>query len=431
MSVLTNGDRLMTILEEAKYIMSNIQNNNNKFWYIELNDDRTVVTRNGRVGNKGVSRSKSFHSSFSAQDFFDKKCIEKERKGYVELNVVDKKVETPISISNIKNIARKQIKTNNNIVKDLIDYFSKVNAHNIFSATGGKIKYNTSTGSFSTPLGIVTLKNILEANRLLGSISHKVSDNEYDLELEHLTNNYMMLIPMNVGMRRVDVSSLWDTLASVQYQKNIVDSLYASLTQVTSIEVDEDEVIFDVKLNVVNDPTIIDEIKRLYNNNKNKKHSSSRLKVKKVYSVRIGSAQKEFINYGMKVGNVKKLWHGTKASNVLSILKQGLVVPRASSSHCTGRMYGDGLYFSDQSTKALNYSTGYWDGVRDDNCFMFLCSVALGKQYTPTGSRYGVSYPKMGYDSTFAKAGLSGVLNNEMIVYKTSQCNLEYLVEFS
>ena len=91
-------------------------------------------------------------------------------------------------------------------------------------------------------------------------------------------------------------------------------------------------------------------------------------------------------------------------------------------------MFGPGAYFSDQSTKSLNYAYGYWGGSADNNCFMFLADVAMGKAYTP--SSWGSGFPKRGYDSTFAKAGKSGVRNNEMIVYKTNQANLKYLIEF-
>jgi poly [ADP-ribose] polymerase 2/3/4 len=92
-------------------------------------------------------------------------------------------------------------------------------------------------------------------------------------------------------------------------------------------------------------------------------------------------------------------------------------------------MYGDGLYFSDQSTKALNYSHGYWGGSQDNKCFMFLADVAMGKEHLASRG-FGASYPVAGYDSTFAKGG-TAVMNNEMIVYKTAQAKLKYLVEFS
>jgi poly [ADP-ribose] polymerase len=92
-------------------------------------------------------------------------------------------------------------------------------------------------------------------------------------------------------------------------------------------------------------------------------------------------------------------------------------------------MFGDGLYFSDQSTKALNYATNFWRGGGSTRrIFMFLADVAMGKAYTPSG--WGRDFPRKGYDSTFAKGGKSSVSNNEMIVYKTNQANLKYLIEF-
>lgn len=124
-----------------------------------------------------------------------------------------------------------------------------------------------------------------------------------------------------------------------------------------------------------------------------------------------------------------RLWHGTRAHNVLSILKGGLIIPTSAGGYTiTGRMFGDGVYFSDQSTKSLNYAYGYWGGgSRDHNCFMLLAKVAMGKAYTPPGPTQRLP---AGYDSMFAKGGRSGVQNNEMIVYKLPQAHLSYLCEF-
>jgi poly [ADP-ribose] polymerase len=95
-------------------------------------------------------------------------------------------------------------------------------------------------------------------------------------------------------------------------------------------------------------------------------------------------------------------------------------------------MFGNGTYFSDQSTKSLNYAYGYWgNGSRDEMCYMFLCDVAMGKSYTPLLWSAGLNLPKAGTDSTFARAGVSGVVNNEMIVYRTCQVNPTFLVEFT
>lgn len=434
----------MTLVKEAKYIKSDVRHNNNKFWFIELYDNASVITRYGRVGKTAQVREKAFASQYGAEDFFSGKCREKTRAGrngeiaYRPLNVIaDGQVVEGKSIGDVrlKDIAVKQIRTkskNKSIVQKMIEYFTSVNAHNITDATGGQITFNNQTGMFSTPLGIVTQANIDEANRLLVQIGDLVAKGQYDRTMEDYTNDYLMLIPQDIGTRRLEVSAFFRNVQAVQRQKSIVDSLEASLTSIASQPVDdakaEAEAVFDVELDLVTDATVISAIKAKFKSGLNSNHDSAHLKVKTVYAVKIAKEDETFKN-GSIVGNIKELWHGTRVSNILSILKGGLVIPPSSSAHCTGRMYGDGLYFSDQSTKSLNYSHGYWGGARDENCFMFLAEVAMGKEYKATGG-WGSSYPVAGYDSTFAKGG-TAVRNNEMIVYKTAQARLKYLVEFS
>ena len=151
----------------------------------------------------------------------------------------------------------------------------------------------------------------------------------------------------------------------------------------------------------------------------------------RIFDVSLGSMDKDYEADGAIVGGVSELWHGTRAHNLMSILKGGLIIPRSNGSiPVTGRMFGDGLYFSDQSTKSLNYAYGYWDGGRrDDRCYMFLADVAMGKPWHPDRTGSSVKPPK-GFDSVFARGGKDQVQNNEMIVYRTSQARLKYLVEF-
>jgi len=61
---------------------------------------------------------------------------------------------------------------------------------------------------------------------------------------------------------------------------------------------------------------------------------------------------------------------------------------------------------------------------------MFLADVAMGSEHIPASRDWGKHYPVKGSDSTFAKAG-TRFMNNEMIVYKTCQATLRYLVEFT
>ena len=93
-------------------------------------------------------------------------------------------------------------------------------------------------------------------------------------------------------------------------------------------------------------------------------------------------------------------------------------------------MFGDGLYFANQSSKSLQYCDGlFWASGTDvkDKIYMFLASVAVGKSQTPTGVTR--KKPAQGYDSYWAKAGKSGVRNDEIIVFKPEQVRLDYLLE--
>jgi len=431
---------MATIAKQIKLILTDVSNNNNKFWYGEAFTDGTYHASWGRVGVGEQNQTKSLGSERSAVALLDKKASEKHHKGYRSLDIVEDGKEAPsvtVHQSKLKEIAKKQIKTASSIVRKLIEYFTQVNAHQITKATGGKVVYHADSGTFKTPLGIVTQSAIDKAQRTLTQIAGFVAKNDYGYNIERLTNDYFMAIPHNIGMGRLDVRSFWRG-NKVQSEQDLVDSLQASLlsvqSQPKSIAQDEaeetEEQVFNVSMDLVNDQSVFDRVIRFFNDSKNDRHTSSGLKVSKVYSVVIKHERKIFENKGKSIGNIRELWHGTRASNVLSILKQGLVIPPEGSAHCTGRMYGNGLYFSDQSTKSLNYSHGYWDGgAKDNNCFMFLADVAMGKEYIPS-SGYGQRTLPKGFDSMFAKGGVSGVSNNEMIVYKLHQVSLKYLVEF-
>jgi len=259
-------------------------------------------------------------------------------------------------------------------------------------------------------------------------------------KIKGLTCDFLMLIPQKVS-RKLNVEDVFGDLGAVQKQKAVLDSLQASLDSVLAGNGTEDEKkkakksiekVFAVKLHLVKDKKIVNRISKKYKSTRKDMHSCRCLDVQTVYSVEIENMKKAFDKDGSKMDNILELWHGSRVSNVLSILKSGFMIPPASSSHCTGRLYGNGVYASDISTKALNYSFGAWSGgTKDNNPFMFLVDMAMGKQYHPSkGSYTSTRYPVKGYDSTFAKEG-SGVYNNEMIVYRTSQVNIKYLVEFS
>jgi len=426
------------LVRHEMYVKSNVAGNNNKFWEIKIFDDFAAHVRNGRVGGKGQDQKpKQFDSAEEADAFAEKKIKEKisKRKGYVKFKGIlgeSAKVEAPQG--SLTDIALKEIDSSSTEASKLIKYLSKKNIHNITSAT--TITYDVDDGLFKTPLGIVTQEGIDEARDLLSDLGDYVINKQHeDPQFIDYLQNYIQLIPRKVGRKLIAEEVLPDT-ASLQKESQLLDSLDASLQQVLTATPDDDSKdkksapkVFNLELEIVKSSKIIKHITDFYNQTRNNIHTSSGLRVKKVYSVNIKNMKNRFEKKGKKVGNIMELWHGSRTANLLSILKGGLVIPKGNESHVTGAMFSTGCYFSDQSTKSLNYSQGYWGGSTDNNPYMFLVDVAMGKYYVPSGPSRNL--PKPGYDSTFAKAHRSGVMNNEMVIYDTAQCNLKYLIEFS
>ena len=336
-----------------------------------------------------------------------------------------------VNSSDLRERAIKEIATDP-IVRKLVGFLDDVNIHSITANTN--IVYDTSSNTFSTALGLVTASGIADARQLLVTLGDLAANRKQNTNpFKRALVDYMQIIPQSVGMK--SVTTLIPDVAAVQKQGQILDALDAALITATKPKkktkkapVDAPK-LFDVKLTPVNVDKVINRIKKKFSDTRKDMHHDVRgYKVKTVYAVEIGGMASSFLNDGAKLNPIWELWHGTKASNLLSILKVGMIIPPSSSGHVTGRMYGDGLYFSDQSTKSLNYATNFWGGGgRTDRLFMFLVDVAMGKQHIPS---YSCSRLPAGYDSCYAKAGKSGVYNNEMVVYRTSQANPTFLIEF-
>ena len=429
------------VIEHKKYICVNFDSsNNNKVWQYTLYDDGTALTEWGRVGQNLSSKSTTHRDALAKMR---KKTNPNNAadKLYTEVKVAEGTESSSsgkvVASSQLKDIAKKQIAIKDPTLKELVDFLVKENVHNIIAASGGSISYDTSTAQFKTPLGVILPDQVTEARRILDEISVFVMDNDYsNRTFDRRLQEYLRLVPHAVGMARISPELIFPNPQALQKENDLLDGLTASFNDIQAGIAPKDKKkktntpkLFDVTLDVVRDRKTLSRIKKYFEDTKLNMHVTSNYRVKKVYEIKIGSMHTAFETRGMPVGNIMELWHGTKCSNLLSILKVGLIIPRSSSPHCTGRMFGDGLYFSDQSTKALNYATNFWgSGGSTKRIFMFLADVAMGKYYVPSG--WTSRLPKTGYDSTFAKARQSGVRNNEMIVYNTYQANLKYLIEF-
>lgn len=426
---------MATVIEEVRLICADIGANSNKFWNGWLYDDGHIETEYGRIG---VTSTRETIRQTGKRQFDAKVAAKKKGKAdkttgarvsvYTEARTVQNGATQVKAVGNsdLRAIVRQQILTTRPELQKLIDRLIKHNIHKITSTT--QIQYNAATGLFTTPLGVVTPDGINDARDYLVAIKNYFTK-QHSPEFIDAINKYLRIVPQSVGMK-LKVEQLFPDEASIAKQGDLLDAMESSYqaTNTAPAANKKIEKVFDVKLDILNDARERKRIQDKYYNTRKGMHASSHLKVKEIYEVEIASTKSEFDKYGVKVGTIKELWHGTSKANLLSILKGGLHVSPPSTARIAGKMFGNGIYFASDSTKSLNYAYGYWSGTRDNEAFMFLADVAMGKYYVPKGSYERL--PRQGFDSTWAQGNKSGVINDEFIIYSANQHNLKYLVEF-
>lgn len=122
------------------------------------------------------------------------------------------------------------------------------------------------------------------------------------------------------------------------------------------------------------------------------------------------------------------LIHGTKCTSVIPILEIGLKIRPQGNFQFSGKVYGDGNYFSEVVNKSMGY-TGH-----DDDKVLLCYEVHTGKPFVYEGWYKGNSFTlnyknlqERGFDSTHVNAG-NGLLNSEIIAYKEEQNRIKYII---
>lgn len=409
--------------------------NENKFYEVTLQDDETVKRRWGRVGLTGQSQVKGH-----GDPGFDQIVREKTREGYKPVDIaVQTEPDPGTPQGSLKDIAKRDLGASDPRVASLVEKLVAINRHQLMAVSGGQLRIID--GQVRTPVGLVTARSVAQARTLLNELEQRVTRGKLDADYQDVLAAYLMQVPQKVPARKGWDETFFSQFTTFARQQDLLDQLDSSIAlavqtdaKATPTQAAIDlERLFHYQISLNDDRKLFKKIETFYRSTQRPQHASSKLSLKRIYTVTQPAADLAFDQVARQIGNVQSLWHGTRAHNILSIFKKGLVIPKFNASlGMAGRMFGDGLYFSDQSSKSLNYSYGYWDhGNTENNCFMFLCDVAMGKMHVPT--RTGDAR-RTGYDSCFAQPGIptfnGKLLNNEMIVYRLEQTKLRYLCEF-
>lgn len=446
------------------YVMhqANVVTNHNKLYVIELQkhpDGRYRIYTN--YGRLGISEIHEVRETIDGKPIHDLDTIEKEFEAIHKKKLSGKSVKDPttgetskecyVDIDTVspaygsvnirgKAEVKKQVtvkiavdtSTYDPLVAKLVDQLIEENVHSITSMTSIKLTAN----GFATELGPITSSHVDKARKVLDDLNALVDkdgnlkeDNKDVLKLNSL---FYSLIPKPFS-RKISTADMILGAQKLQEEYDILMQLETSVTmgnnisQGTAAKMNalgtDIEVLMDKK-----------EIKRITDyivNSKADNHRGSdvwNFKVKQIFKIRIPDERARHEAILKKYGNVEEVFHGSSNSNILSIIKGGLIIPKSNAPHVCGRLNGDGVYGAVSSTKSLNYSIGFWGGRKSNfkNSFLFLADFAMGKTYksqntTPKGA-------PSGYDSVWAQKGKS-LYNDELIVYSLPQCTLKYLVE--
>ncbi|GMH02358.1 hypothetical protein Nepgr_004197 [Nepenthes gracilis] len=181
-------------------------------------------------------------------------------------------------------------------------------------------------------------------------------------------------------------------------------------------------------------------------------HTEWALELEDVFLLEREGEYDKFSPYREKLGNRMLLWHGSRLTNFVGILSQGLRIapPEAPA---TGYMFGKGVYFADMVSKSAQYCC---TDRKNPVGLMLLSEVALGEVYELKKAKYMDKPPKgkhstkglgktVPQESEFekwkdevvvpcgkpvdARVKTSELMYNEYIVYDTAQVKMQFLLK--
>lgn len=408
--------------EDKKYVklVMVTGENNNKFYEMTYNGGATFTAKWGRI--ELTEKSKQY----PIQDW-NSVYKEKTKKGYkdvTDLVSVDVKEE----VQDLKKDKYSLIKNDN--VRSFIDLMRRYTDELVkktYSVKADKVSRAqiTTAQKILDDLNIMDLKKTSEINDKL-------------IELYGVIPRFMKNVKHHL-------------LPSIEVDKALVqeqDNLDAMSSQVAAIEKEKEKQAKLDKENSKSKSKIPEVIELTYldvmgismteASDKSKKHfediidqlTKSKRKIAGIYEINKDSENQTFDEWmkEQKNASTRYLIHGTRCTSVIPILREGLKIRPSGNFQFSGKVYGEGNYFSEVTDKSLGY-TGY-----DDDQILLVYEVHTGNPFKYNGwykgNSFALNYKELsqrGFDSTYVSAG-NGLRNSEIIAYKEQQSRIKYLI---
>ena len=345
---------------------SDLNKNNNKYEIIQLlehdtNGSLVLFLRWGRVGYTRGTSVKPVNT-LTGPKLFMKKYVDKTKNHSYQEIFINYEAE----------VKEEDLKKEKKIINE------------------PKKKYLFEIGydSKKMPLGKLSSSTLLNGLNILKNIEIELNNENPNKEnLTKLSSQFYSQIPHNFGFKKManfiidstekikEKIDMINALSDMKITLNILDNADNN----DEYENKEEKELYDCYKKLNCDIRAISESEEIYSKlNKYLTveiddcdgYSENNLSIIKAYEINRHGEKEKFKDYG----NKKLLWHGSRITNFVGILSQGLRIapPEAPSS---GYLYGKGVYFADMSQKSSQYCYPV-----DNEALILLGEVSLGKE---------------------------------------------------
>lgn len=308
------------------------------------------------------------------------------------------------------------------------------------------------------PLGKLSKNQIKLAYSVLTEVQQILLTGSNAMKILDSSNRFYTLIPHDFGMKQPPLLDneelikskieMLDSLLEIEFAYKMLkgeggesagDPVYEHYKKLeTDIEV------------LDHDSNEFDTINKYLKNTHAGTHNQYSLVLNEVFKINRHGESDRYQKF-KDLHNKKLLWHGSRLTNFVGILSQGLRIAPPEAPP-TGYMFGKGIYFADMVSKSANYC---FTTKKNSTGLLLLCEVALGNMYEKLHSEYveklpkakhstkgvGMTVPDPGEKTSIGdvevpygkpvnnKVGASSLLYNEYIVYDADQVNIKYLLD--
>ncbi|TMW94770.1 hypothetical protein EJD97_009818 [Solanum chilense] len=460
---------------EATLNQTNVENNDNKFYIIEVleNDcggNFLLYTRWGRVGEKGETKiSGPYTYAGDATSEFERKFYEKTKncwsnhkdffcqpKQYAWLEMDYDENGEYSSIQGQSILVPRSRPRETKLEAPIAKFISLICDINMMRQQMMEIGYNAN----KLPLGKLSKKTILKGYDVLKNIADVIGQSNRTL-LEDLSSQFYTVIPHDFGFQKM-CEFVIDTLPKLKRKIEMVKAL-AEIEVTTKLlenntDIQEDPLFYQyerlgcklVPVEVGSQEYLMIEI--YMKNTHAKIHSGYAVDIVQVFRASRYGENERFQKFS-DTSNRMLLWHGSRLTNWAGILSQGLRIapPEAPS---TGYMFGKGVYFADMFSESAIYC---YASSAAKNGVLLLCEVALGDMNELLSANSDADKLPLGKLSTKAVGATApdfkeaqiledgvivplgnpkerpkhegNLLHNEYIVYNVEQIRMRYVIQ--